>query len=193
MSNILYFLSRGYGVHRGRPKDARIKRERKGGEREREREMQNQKFSWGWRSSCTRAARIAVVAAIVLLAVGRKVEGVVGAGCTSEDLRRVKRDLNACLPQFFRPEAFALPRSLSCCANESARCCHSLRAALPIGDDCICTFLLHAMRRNRGLPYSIDVPAAAMQLSSQCHVDFGFYSFSSPSSGRRKCGAFNVP
>ncbi|KAI5070915.1 hypothetical protein GOP47_0013166 [Adiantum capillus-veneris] len=134
------------------------------------------------------------MAAIAVLLMERKigsraVQAVGGPGCVVEDLRRLKRELNACLPQFFEPAAFALPQSRSCCANESAHCCYGLRSALPVGDACICTFMLHAVRRSQGRPYSLDVPSALLQLSSQCRVDFGYSS----SASARKCGPFYIP
>ena len=93
--------------------------------------------------------------------------------CPRPDFRRVRLELGPCLDQFRVPEIYASPlRPTSCCFNESARCCHGLRAALPIGDACVCSFLLHTLRSMRSLPYTLDVRAALHSLSTQCSIDF---------------------
>ena len=94
--------------------------------------------------------------------------------CPRPDFRRVRLELGPCLDQFRVPEMYAAPlRPTSCCFNESARCCHGLRASLPIGDACVCTFLLHTLRSmRRSLPYTLDVRTALRSLSAQCSIDF---------------------
>ncbi|KAH7426610.1 hypothetical protein KP509_10G008600 [Ceratopteris richardii] len=117
------------------------------------------------------------------------VSAVRGPGCEAEDLVKVS-ELWPCLGQFYEPSASSLQRGadgagdteeqilgdLGCCSNSTSPCCHALRQALPVGDDCVCQFMRRAAGALAGKSFSLDITTALMHISSQCRVDFGTVS-----------------